>query len=195
MRKRRSQKSADAPEPFRYRPTPPPPIPAPARPEVPSRRPEAASGRKPAGRPPRERGRPGALPVGGLSNAAAVAWFLLLVLPALALRRLSETADWRMLAGGTLLISLITWRLLRNDKEKARNGSWRTPESTLHLAELAGGWPASFLAQRRYRHKIAKQSYQFTFWGIVALHEFVAFDCLSGWRYCRGLLEWLRSLS
>lgn len=133
--------------------------------------------------------------MGHFSNMAAIAWFLLLVLPALALRRLSETFDWRMMGGGVLIISLLTWRLLRNDKEKARNGSWRTPESTLHLAELAGGWPASFLAQRRYRHKIAKRSYQFTFWGIVVLHEFAAFDCLGGWRLSRGLLAWLQNLN
>ena len=118
-----------------------------------------------------------------------VVWFLLLILPALALRRLSESVDWRILAGGLLLMSFITWFLYRNDKNKAQGCVWRTPESTLHLVELAGGWPAAFLAQRRYPHKIVKPDYQFIFWSIVALHEFAAFDFLRGWRISRGAVE------
>ena len=90
-----------------------------------------------------------------------------------------------------LLVSLVTWFLYRCDKSKAQSCAWRTPESTLHLAELAGGWPAAFLAQRRYRHKIAKQSYQFIFWYIVFLHQFAALDCMLGWRFSRGAVEML----
>lgn len=134
------------------------------------------------------------LPVGGFSNGAAVVWFLLLVLPALALRRLSESVDWRIIAGGVAAVSLLTWFLFRSDKTKAQAGEWRTPESTLHLAELAGGWPAAFLAQRRYRHKIAKQSYQFIFWCIVFLHQFVALDSLLDWRFSRGAVEIPKSI-
>jgi len=133
------------------------------------------------------------LPSGEFTNASAVLWFVLLILPALALRRLSEAVDGRYLTAGVVLISFLTWQMLRGDKRKAQTGSWRTPESTLHLAELAGGWPASFLAQRRYRHKIVKPSYQFTFWCIVAVHEFAAFDCLRGWQTCRDLLEFLKA--
>ena len=132
------------------------------------------------------------LPVGNFSNAAAVMWFLCLVLPALALRRLSESVDGRLLAGAVLLISLVTWFLFRGDKQKAQSGAWRTPESTLHLAELAGGWPAAFLAQRRYRHKIIKPRYQFFFWSIVFLHQYAALDFLLRWRFSRGAVEFVQ---
>jgi uncharacterized membrane protein YsdA (DUF1294 family) len=170
MSRRRSDKDSGTPGPFRYRPTPPPPV----------------RGAPPRDRP-RESPRRSRPPAGSFSNSAAVVWFLLLVLPALALRRLSEFADWRTLTGGVVFVSLVTWVLYRNDKSKAQTGAWRTPESTLHLAEFAGGWPAAFLAQRRYRHKIAKQSYQFTYWCIVVLHQYAALDFLLGWEMSRAI--------
>lgn len=46
------------------------------------------------------------------------------------------------------------------DKSAARNEQWRTPESTLHLLALIGGWPGGLLAQRLLRHKSAKASFQ-----------------------------------
>jgi uncharacterized membrane protein YsdA (DUF1294 family)/cold shock CspA family protein len=49
------------------------------------------------------------------------------------------------------------------DKSAARNGQWRTRESTLHLLGLAGGWPGALLAQRLIRHKSSKQSFQTVF--------------------------------
>lgn len=140
---------------------------------------------------PRKPPRPG-LPAGNFSNAAAVALTLLLILPAIALRRLSETADWRLLAGALLLVSMVTWFFYRSDKRKAQAGTWRTPESTLHLAELAGGWPAAFLAQRRYRHKIAKTRFQVFYWAIVLLHQFAALDYLRGWQLSLGVLRVVR---
>ena len=131
---------------------------------------------------------------GDLSNAATIAWFCLLILPAFALRQLSDTVDWRFLCGGFVVISLVTWQIYGNDKRKAQTGAWRTPEATLHLAELAGGWPAAFLAQRMFRHKIAKMRFQFFYWAIVFLHQFVAFDFLRGWQFSQGALRAFRQL-
>ncbi|NJO76846.1 MAG: DUF1294 domain-containing protein [Leptolyngbyaceae cyanobacterium RM1_406_9] len=68
------------------------------------------------------------------------------------------------------VISLLTFALYADDKYRAKQGSWRTPEKTLHLCELAGGWLGGFVAQRRLHHKNSKESYQFEFWVIVALH-------------------------
>lgn len=42
----------------------------------------------------------------------------------------------------------------------AERGRWRTPENTLHVAELLGGWPGALVAQQLFRHKTRKISYQ-----------------------------------
>lgn len=56
------------------------------------------------------------------------------------------------------------------DKSAARSGRWRTPESTLHLFGLLGGWPGALLAQRVFRHKSRKLSFQIGFWITVVLN-------------------------
>lgn len=68
------------------------------------------------------------------------------------------------------IMSAICLLLYRSDKKAAISGKWRTPESALHLVELLGGWPGGFVAQRIYRHKTKKISYQITFWIIVFIH-------------------------
>ena len=49
------------------------------------------------------------------------------------------------------------------DKSAAKSGRWRTPESTLHLLALVGGWPGALIAQRVFRHKSRKASFQIVF--------------------------------
>ena len=56
------------------------------------------------------------------------------------------------------------------DKAASLKGQWRTPESTLHLFSLVGGWPGAMLAQRTLRHKTKKQSFQVTYWATVVLN-------------------------
>lgn len=56
------------------------------------------------------------------------------------------------------------------DKRAAREGRWRTQESTLHLLALIGGWPGALIAQRHLRHKSAKTSFQVVFWATVLLN-------------------------
>jgi uncharacterized membrane protein YsdA (DUF1294 family) len=69
------------------------------------------------------------------------------------------------------VIAFVTYAL---DKRAARLRRPRTPEATLHILELLGGWPGALLAQRLIRHKNAKTSYQVVFWLIVAVH-------IAGW--------------
>ena len=115
---------------------------------------------------------------------------LVLVLPsALALHRLAAVIDYRWLLAYAVVISLVTYAVYGADKDSAadRASRWRASERLLHGLELAGGWPGAFLAQRRFRHKTAKLSYQVVFWLIVALHVAVATDYVRDWAVSRAL--------
>lgn len=59
-------------------------------------------------------------------------------------------------AGWSVVAFLAIW----NDKNAASGHRWRTPESKLHNYEFWGGWLGSGLAQRLWRHKTYKESYQ-----------------------------------
>jgi uncharacterized membrane protein YsdA (DUF1294 family) len=116
---------------------------------------------------------------------AVIVFLLLLMVPGYALHEFPSGIDWRILALGPISMSAFSFCFYRSDKQKAQSGEWRIPESTLHFTDLIGGWPGGFLAQRKYRHKTAKGSFQFLFWVTVALHQFVAFDSLIAWRFTR----------
>ncbi len=69
-----------------------------------------------------------------------------------------------------LIFSLITFIAYALDKMAARQRSWRTSETTLHLMALVGGWPGALLAQNRLRHKTRKQPFRAVFWTTVILN-------------------------
>lgn len=131
-----------------------------------------------------EQGRPRAMEVRLARQKARIkvmTWLVLgglLVLPVMAGFRL-PFAPWGLPAVMSAF-SLLAWVAYANDKVKARQGAWRTEESTLHWIALFGGWPGAFLAQRCYRHKTAKLSFQLIFWMIVLIHQFLAADVLLG---------------
>ncbi|WP_083851782.1 DUF1294 domain-containing protein [Alcanivorax hongdengensis] len=58
------------------------------------------------------------------------------------------------------LLSLISIALYGWDKRAARRGTSRTPEKTLHLYAMLGGWPGAWLAQQAFRHKTVKPSFR-----------------------------------
>ena len=64
----------------------------------------------------------------------------------------------------------VSFLVYGRDKRAAQTNNWRTPEVTLHLLGLIGGWPGAFLAQRVYRHKARKLSFQVVFWLTVVLN-------------------------
>ena len=66
---------------------------------------------------------------------------------------------WPWLLGWVLLSSLIAFVAHGRDKRAARRGRRRTPERTLHLLELIGGWPGALLAMTVFHHKTRKASY------------------------------------
>jgi len=69
-----------------------------------------------------------------------------------------------------LAVSLITYLVYAFDKTAAKDGAWRTKESTLHGLSLVGGWPGAVIAQQTLRHKSSKQSFRFIFWITVILN-------------------------
>lgn len=96
------------------------------------------------------------------------AWFAAAVaLPLLTVLDLVRV-PWPVLA--YLVVGTVAYVLNAVDKARAGRGGQRVPEATLHAVELLGGWPGAFLAQRYYRHKTSKTSYQVVFWIIAAAH-------------------------
>jgi len=77
-----------------------------------------------------------------------------------------------------LLMSLLTFFVYAVDKTKAHKNEWRTPEQTIHLFELLGGWPGALITQRVIRHKNKKASFQVIFWIIVVIHMVIWIDVL-----------------
>lgn len=75
------------------------------------------------------------------------------------------------------LASAVTYIAYALDKDAAQRGRWRIAEGTLHLFELAGGWPGALLAQHVMRHKTRKASYRTAFRVVVVVHCAV----LAGW--------------
>ena len=127
----------------------------------------------------------------GISVVAVLC--LLLVVPGYALGRSASQIDWRVLIGAPLALSTFAYFAYRSDKRRAEAGEWRIPESTLHLVALIGGWPGAFLAQRKFRHKTSKNSFQFVFWVVVLTHQAVAIDSLMGWRLTKDALRAIKS--
>lgn len=116
----------------------------------------------------------------------------LVILPALAVADLNLPMDGAILIALPLGLSLLGFGVHRLDKRLAESGDHRVPEATLHLIELAGGWPGALVAQRRYRHKTAKVSYQLVFWLIVAAYQFAAWESLQGWPWTHRAIGALR---
>lgn len=68
-----------------------------------------------------------------------------------------------------LIINLLAFLLMANDKYLAKNHKRRIPEKTLLSFVLIGGTIGSGLAMLIFRHKTAKKKYLWKFWGIVVL--------------------------
>ncbi len=75
-----------------------------------------------------------------------------------------------LIPGLYLAASLLTFSMYAADKTAARKGASRTPEKTLHLLSLAGGWPGALAAQQKFRHKTRKRSFRSVFWITVLLN-------------------------
>ncbi|MGH8037682.1 MAG: DUF1294 domain-containing protein [Stenotrophomonas sp.] len=68
------------------------------------------------------------------------------------------------------VLSAVTFAVYWRDKTAAQHEQRRTPENTLQLLALFGGWPGALLAQAVLRHKNRKTSFQVGFWVVVAIN-------------------------
>ncbi len=68
------------------------------------------------------------------------------------------------------LASLASFAAYAIDKRRASLRRPRTPEATLLLIDLLGGWPGGLLARHLLRHKTRKVSYRVRFWLVVVAH-------------------------
>src|SRR5690606_31228629 len=74
-----------------------------------------------------------------------------------------------VILGLYIAASAIAFVAYAMDKSAAKKGRWRTPENTLHILALIGGWPGALVAQRLFRHKSKKNDFQIMFWIPVVL--------------------------
>lgn len=71
------------------------------------------------------------------------------------------------LYAGASVLAFLAYGL---DKSAARKGAWRTPENTLHIFALIGGWPGALVAQKVLRHKSRKRAFQVVYWATVIVN-------------------------
>ena len=108
--------------------------------------------------------------------------YLPLVLFALLYAFATLAWDMSVLVGAAYLVTSLTCFVAYFlDKSAARAQSWRTPEATLLVLGLLGGWPGALLAQQWLRHKTSKRAFQWKFQLTVALN-LAAFGWLA-WRF------------
>ena len=60
-----------------------------------------------------------------------------------------------------LLINLIGFLAMFLDKQKAKKGKWRIPESTLLLLAVLGGSIGAWLGMRVWRHKTQHKKFKY----------------------------------
>ena len=104
----------------------------------------------------------------GVPNLAAFLAIPLFLLVFAAVASAWRVSLWVPLA--YLVLSFACLATYAADKSAARDGRWRTPEQSLLLLGLVGGWPGAIVAQQLLRHKAKKASFQSAFWVTVLLN-------------------------
>ncbi|QKT02985.1 DUF1294 domain-containing protein [Ectothiorhodospiraceae bacterium 2226] len=132
------------------------------------RRPSATEYVRPTARPTRHRARRERRVEAPRARRAPLA------LPAGFVLLLGALAAWGRLPWpiviAYVILSLLAFAVYAVDKTAAMRGAWRTPERTLHLLALVGGWPGAWAAQRLLHHKSRKPGFRVRFWGTVVVN-------------------------
>lgn len=93
-----------------------------------------------------------------------VGFYLVLILLA-AMHKLS----W-LVVGWYAVLGLVTYLMYAKDKAAAQRNEWRTPESTLHLLSVLGGWVGAMVAQNYLRHKSQKSEFRIAYYLTVLIN-------------------------
>ena len=99
-----------------------------------------------------------------------------------------QKISW-LVVGWYFVLGLITYGMYAKDKAAAQSGEWRTPESTLHLLSILGGWVGAMVAQTYLRHKSQKPEFRMTYYLTVVINLAVLLFIMAG-----GGLETLKGL-
>ena len=102
-----------------------------------------------------------------LSKLAAYPFMLFV----LGLSIVGEIPTWVL--GYYIVLNLWTFYAYWSDKRAAQQDKRRTPEDTLHLYSLLGGWMGALFAQLNLRHKSQKKAFRQTFWLTVIAHVII----------------------
>ncbi len=94
------------------------------------------------------------------------------------------------LAISVFVVWQLTWSLIAflavwQDKNLAAAHRWRILEDRLHSYEYWGGWLGSGLAQRLWRHKTYKQSYQRVYKRTALIWSMASLGALFVWMVAR----------
>ena len=106
----------------------------------------------------------------------------------LALLAVMQKISW-LVVGWYFVLGLITYGMYAKDKAAAQNNEWRTPESTLHLLSILGGWVGAMVAQTYLRHKSQKPEFRMTYYLTVVINLAILLFIMAG-----GGLETLKDL-
>jgi len=79
------------------------------------------------------------------------------------------TQQLQTLLAYLLAVNITTFLLYGYDKFISRTEMLRVPELNLQALALLGGSPSALLAQKFFRHKTIKESFQIVYWIIVAI--------------------------
>jgi uncharacterized membrane protein YsdA (DUF1294 family) len=109
--------------------------------------------------------------VGTWIAAGTAVLFLMMPVAAAALGRID---GW--VPAAYTVMSCLSFVVYAGDKRRSRQNGRRTPENTLHLIDLLGGWPGGLAARGMLRHKTRKPVFRAVAAMIIALH-------LGGWAW------------
>jgi len=79
------------------------------------------------------------------------------------------TQQLQALLAYLVAVNITTFLLYGYDKFISKGERLRVPELNLQALALLGGSPAALLAQKFFRHKTIKESFQIVYWIIVAI--------------------------
>ncbi|MDN4591051.1 DUF1294 domain-containing protein [Xenophilus aerolatus] len=115
------------------------------------------------------------------SRLGAAWWVALLLWAALLAFGLSTHRLPAWLVAALAALNLATFVAYWIDKRAAEAGRQRTPENTLHLFALLGGWPAARVAQQGLRHKSSKAEFLRMYAATVVAHLALLAAWVTGW--------------